>query len=188
MPIKSFAKRMPKDLRAELDRRIMDGRLSTNAIWEWLRAEGVATSRSAVGRHMQHVEEAASEMRKAREMAGVFAQKLGPDIAEGSVGSALVEVVQSIMFKQMMPKLAASAAAGPDGEAAAADSAEDMMFLARAVQSLIGAQKSDTDRILKIRKETAVKAAEAAVGEAKSRGLSADTVAAIRAKVLGVAA
>jgi hypothetical protein len=185
MPRKGFASRLPKDLRQELDAQIMDGRLSVDAMWTWLRARGVEASRSAVGRHMQHVEEAASEMRKAREMAGVFAQKLGPDIAEGSVGSALVEVVQSIMFRQMMPKLAAGA--GAEGEAAAADSAEDMMFLARAVQSLIGAQKSDTDRILKIRKETAVKAAEAAAGEAKSRGLNAETVAAIRAKVLGVA-
>jgi hypothetical protein len=180
MPVKSFAKRLPGDLRRELDARIMDGRLSTQAIWEWLKAEGVATSRSAVGRHMQHVEEAASEMRKAREMAGVFAQKLGPDIAEGSVGSALIEIVQSIMFKQIMPKLAA----GADEDK---DSFEDLMFLASAVQKLTGAQKTDVDRVLKIRKEVVAQAAEAAVSTAKSRGMSAETVNAIRESVLGIA-
>jgi hypothetical protein len=180
MPVKSFAKKLPKDLRLALDAQIMDGRLSTDEVWAWLQERGVETSRSAVGRHMQHVDEAASEMRKAREMAGVFAQKLGPDITEGSVGSALIEIVQSIMFKQIMPKLAA----GADEEK---DSFEDLMFLASAVQKLTGAQKTGVDRVLKIKKETVVQAAEAAVGEAKSRGLSADTVAAIRAKVLGVA-
>lgn len=178
---KSFASQLPRDLRAELDAQIMDGRLTIDALWSWLRERGVETSRSAVGRHMQHVEEAASEMRKAREMASVFATRLGPDLAEGTVGAALIEVVQSIAFRQMMPKLAA----GADG---AADSAEDLMFLASAVQKLASAQKTDTERVLKVRRETAAKAADAAAGEARARGLDANAVAAIRAKVLGVAA
>jgi Protein of unknown function (DUF3486) len=180
MPQKSFAKRLPKDLRAELDARIMDGRLSVDAVWEWLQENGVETSRSAVGRHMQHVEDAASEMRKAREMAGVFAQKLGPDVLEGSIGTSLIEVAQSIVFRQLMPKLA-------NKEEEDKDTFEDLMFMASAVQKLQSAQKGDVDRVLKIKKETVVAAAEAAVGEAKSRGLNAETVAAIRAKVLGVA-
>ena len=122
-------------------------------------------------------------------MAEAFAQKLGPDLAEDKVGSALIGVVQSIIFRQVMPKLqAADADENGEGGEGEKDSFEDLMHLASAVQKLSSAQKTDADRVLKIRQTVLAQAAAVVVSEGKSRGLNAETVAEIRAKVLGVKA
>lgn len=152
MPPKSFASKLPTDLRQELDRQIVSGQLSVDDLWEWLRNRGYDVSRSAVGRHSQSVNEAAKEMRKAREISAVFARELGPDVADGNLGQALIEVVQTIVFRQMLPKLS-----NVDAEP---DAAEDLMLLGTTVQKLVSAEKMNAERILKIRKETISRAVQ----------------------------
>ncbi len=68
-------------------------------------------------------------------------------------------------------------------------SPEDAMFVARAVQSLASASKTTEDRIEKriekARAEERNKAADNAATAARSKGLSKETVDAIRFAVLG---
>lgn len=178
MPPKSFATRLPKDLKSELDRLIGEGGLKVDEVWEWLRGRGQDVSRSAVGRHMQSINEAAKEMRKAREIASVFATTLGPEIATGNLGQALTEVVQSIVFRQMLPKLASA-----DADA---DSAEDLMLLGSTVQKLASADKMNAERILKIRKETMAMAAQEVKKVGDEIGAPKDMIKKFEKAILGV--
>lgn len=177
---KSFAARLPKNLREELDRLIAEGGLGVDEVWDWLKNRNVEVGRSSVHRHMQTVEETAALMRGAREAASALVSKLGPDAAEGQLGALLIEVTQNIAFKLARDQLTKEG--GP------AMNMEELMFLASTVQKLTGAQKTDADRILKIRQETLKTAAAAAEKVAKAGGLSKDTVDQIVHAVLGVAA
>ena len=58
--------------------------------------------------------------------------------------------------------------------------------LGKALKDMASAQKIDLDRELKIRQETATEAATAAGKVAGEKGLTADTIDAIKEAVLGV--
>lgn len=176
---KGFASQLPQDLREELDRQIVGGKLSVDDLWIWLKSRGVEVGRSSVHRHMQSVEETTSQLREAREAAAAIVSSLGPDAAEGKVGQLLIEVVQNIAFK-----IARTALTNPDGPDM---DMEQLMFLTSSVQKLTSAQKTDADRILKIRQEALKGAAAAAAKVAKAGGISKGTVDAITRAVLGVA-
>lgn len=173
---RSFASRLPKDLREELDRLIADGGLSVDEVWGWLRGRGVEAGRSSVHRHMQSVEEVAAEMRQAREAASAIVQNLGPDAGEGQVGRLLIQVVQNIAFKVARTQLTGGGELGM----------EELMFLTSSVQKLASAEKTDADRVAKLRADWAKeKAAE--VGQlGKKLGWSAETAAQVRAEIMGV--
>lgn len=179
MPPRGFASKLPQELRQELDRQIVDGRLSVDEIWSWLQDRGVEVGRSSVHRHMQSVEEVAAEMREAREAATAIVGQLGPDAAEGKLGQLLIEMVQNIAFRIARDRLT-----DPDGPGL---DMEGLMFFASTIQKLVSAQKTDADRILKIRQETAKSAAAQAEKAMKSRGMSQDTIDFIRKAVLGAA-
>lgn len=178
MPPQGFASKLPEDLRQELDRMIAFGGLSVDDVWAWLRERGSEASRSAVHRHMQNVQEAASEIRKSREMASVFAQNLGPDIAEGNLGQALTEIVQSIVFRQMLPKLS-----NPDAEL---DSFKDLAFLGKMTKDLAHADALNADRILKVRKEAMARAAEEVKKVGDEIGAPKDMIKKFEKAILGV--
>lgn len=178
MPPRSFASKLPKELREELDRQIVDGRLSVDDLWTWLKGRGVEVGRSSVHRHMQSVEEVAAQMREAREAAAAIVSQIGPDAAEGKVGQMLIEVVQNIAFKIAREKLT-----DPDGPGL---DMEGLMFLTSSVQKLASAQKTDADRILKIRQETRKAVAADVDTLGKKLGWSAETAQTVRAQILGV--
>lgn len=175
---KGFASRLPQDLREELDRQIVDGKLSVDDLWTWLRERGVEVGRSSVHRHMQSVEEVAAEVRQAREAASAIVGQLGPDAAEGKVGQLLIEVVQNIAWK-----IARDTLLNPEGPSL---DMEQLMFLTSSVQKLQSAQKTDADRRIKIEQEALRKAAAAAGSTARALGLTEEKVEEIEHSVLGV--
>lgn len=178
MPKKGFAAHLPKDLREELDRQILDGRRSVDDLWAWLKDEGVEVGRSSVGRHKQTVEETTAQLREAREAAAAIVQTLGPDAAEGKLGQLLIEVTQNIAFKLARSQLTKEG--GPDLDM------EQLMFLSSTIQKLTSAQATDQGRIAKAKAE-ALKDAAAAVGAiGKKMGWSAATAKQVRAEILGV--
>jgi hypothetical protein len=180
MTKRSFASKLPKDLRQEMDRQIVEGTMTVDELWAFLRGRGVDVGRSSVHRHMQSIEEVAADMRRAREAASAIVEKLGPDAADGSLGALLIEIVQNIAFKIAQDRLR-----DPDGPGL---NMEDLMFLTSAVQKLSSAQKTDADRILKVRQELAKEAVKAVDQVGKAKGLSGETIDAIKHAVLGVAA
>lgn len=178
MPRKGFAASLPKDLREELDRQILDGRRSVDDLWAWLKDEGVEVGRSSVGRHKQTVEETTAQLREAREAAAAIVQTLGPDAAEGKLGQLLIEVTQNIAFKLARSQLTKEG--GPDLDM------EQLMFLSSTIQKLTSAQATDQGRLAKARAEALKSAASAAQKVAKAGGLSKDLVDTIVHAVLGV--
>lgn len=174
---RGFASQLPPDLREELDRQIVDGRLSVDELWTWLKDRGVEVGRSSVHRHMQSVEEVSAQMREAREAAQAIVGQLGPDAAEGKIGQLLIEVTQNIAFKIARERLTRE-----DGPGLGM---EELMFLTSSIQKLTSAQATDQARIAKIRAEEAKSAAARAEKAMKSKGMSAETVDFIRRAVLG---
>lgn len=175
---KGFASRLPKDLRTELDRLIAGGGLSVDDVWAWLKAREVEVGRSSVHRHMQTVEDVAREMREARETAAAVVQQLGPEAAEGQVGKLLIQVVQNIAFKLAREQLTGGAEGGLG--------MEELMFLASTVQKLSSAEKTDADRISKLKAEALKEAAAKTDTLGKKLGWSAETARQVREEIMGV--
>ena len=143
--------------------------------------EAELPSRSGVGRYVQQFEAIAEEMRRQRGIAEALVERFG-DAGDGRTARLNIALAQGLLTRLMFTE---------DGGVATLD-AEEAMFVCRSVQSLVSASKSDADRELKLRedqdKRTKSAAATAAESVAKEHGLSAATVAAIRAKILGVKA
>lgn len=162
------------------DALIRDGK-TVNEILDALLALGASVSHSAVGRYTYKTRATMAKLQEAREVAKVWADKFGAE-PEGDVGQLVGQVLHAVAFSQ------ASQMADAEPGAENAPGPREVMFLAGALKDIASASKINADRILKVRKETAVKAADAAVAVAKARGLTPDAVAEIRQKILGVAA
>lgn len=180
---------VPPDVRQELDAQIADGRKSIDQLKAWLEEKGHDDiSRSGVARYVVSREDVIAKIRESREIAEAIGTQLGPDDGEGSRNAQMTEMLQSIIHSGMIRMLA-----DPDAEV----SSLDIGRMAKATQSAIAAQKVDVDRRINAAKleaaraaskETAEKAAEAAVGAMKkAKGLTKETVETIRRAVLGVA-
>ncbi|MCL2029538.1 MAG: DUF3486 family protein [Deltaproteobacteria bacterium] len=98
MTRQSTVKALPPELRAEVDRRLGEGRLTLDALVEYLEAEGWTISRSALGRYSQKFQEVAAKLRESREVATAFARELGP-IPGDDMGRMLLELGHSLTFR-----------------------------------------------------------------------------------------
>jgi hypothetical protein len=146
---------------------------------------GIDVSRSALGRHVRKIAEIGERMRQSRMIAEQLTTRFGdqPD-------NRLARLNLELMHDVVMRTITAASIDEATGEASEmVFSAEDTMFLSRSLQSLATAQKTDVDRMDKEKKLAAEKAtkeaAEKAVTAARSKGLSSETVDAIRFAVLG---
>lgn len=142
---------------------------------------GADVSRSALGRHIKGLAEVGEQLRRSREIATALVGRFGED-ADNRVGRLNIELMHGIVMQMLT--------GSPDetGEASAVTfDAEETMFLARSLQSLASAQKIDTDRLLKVRVETAKEAAKAVETVGKAKGLTKETMDAIKHAVLGIA-
>lgn len=135
-------------------------------------------SRSALGRHVKSIEEVGAQLRHSRELAVALTQQLG-DAPEDRTADLNIELMHSMMLRL----LTATNDEG-DGQPMVLDP-ESVMFLARSLQSLAGARKTNADMVLKVRDAERKDAAKRAESAAKSKGLSADTVEFIRKAVFG---
>jgi len=154
---------------------------TVDQILEALQGIGADVSRSAVGRYTFKVRSTMAKLREAREVAKVWADKFGSE-PDGDVGQLVGQVLHAVAFAQAS-HMADAEPGQEDGPGP-----REVMFLAGALKDLASAGKINADRILKVRKETATKAADEAVKVAKASGMTADTVAKLRAAVLGTAA
>ena len=175
--------RLPEEVRERIGQLRREGRTIDEIMAKLaeLVDAGEQPSRSAIGRHIKRIDVLGERIRASREMANALVDRLGDD-GENKMLRLNAELMQSAVMNLLV---------GEDGEPVTLD-AKDASFLATALQRIAGAAKTDADLTLKIREEaerkakaTAVKAAET-VG--KERGLSTDTIQAIRAHILGVKA
>jgi len=140
-------------------------------------------SRSALGRHVRSLEEVSADLRATQ----VYAEALAKEAGSGTQSQVMdmnMQLLQANMFRLML--------ASQDGEGIQL-SPKDAKDFADALRSIALTRKTDLDVIEKAEKRAAEKAtalataaaAEKATTAARQKGLSKDTVEAIRYAVLG---
>lgn len=141
---------------------------------------GGEASRSSVGRYTQNFAELAKQQRDMRSVAEAFGREFGS--ADDLQGRMMIQLMTSITTRMLMPHMT--------GEAEEDLSALELTRLARAVKDATSASKLDIEREAKIRteaeKETRRKAADDAETEGRAAGASEESLARIRAKILGI--
>lgn len=135
-------------------------------------------SRSALGRHVKTIEEIGAQLRQSREVAKALVAQVG-DAPEDRTADLNIELMHSMILRLVT-------ATNDEGDGKPVlFGPEDVQFLARSLQSLAGARKTNADMVLKVRQEAAKEASKRAETAAKSKGLGKDTVDFIRRAVLG---
>jgi hypothetical protein len=176
----SSVKLLTKELR-ELISDLHDGGVTLDQILAKLRELGVdSISRSALARYTVDIDKVGERLRRSRDMAEVLVKGLGK-APESQTAQLNLELMHSALFDLL--------AGGEDGEGLQLDPKE-AAFLAGALKDLAGAQKTQADFVFKVRQETAkavkTEVATAVDSIARQQGLTAETVMAIKAKILGV--
>jgi hypothetical protein len=123
-----------------------------------------------------------AKLREVKEIAKVWADKFGSE-PDGDVGQLVGQLLHAVAYQQASQMAEGDGSPGAEGAAGP----REVMFLAGALKDIASASKITADRILKVRKETAAKAASEVEKVAKAGGMTADTVAKLRAAVLGTA-
>lgn len=161
-------------IREELNRLLLDGRHTIRQVTDHLRKLGVDASKSAVGRYSIRFEEEAKDARMVRELALAVGKEV-EDIADGGTVRMLVESLQALVLyakKQMTDEQQFDARSIAD--------------LAKALKDLQLATKASVETRARLRKEFADEAAKAAEAVATAQGISATTIDAIKARILGL--
>lgn len=133
-------------------------------------------SKSGLNRYATRMETVGTRIREARAVSEQWINQLGTN-PEGDVSKILIEMVRTITFDSVM-KMA-------DSEDVI--DAKTIKDLATGIEKLEKAASENQKRELEIRKQMAIEAASSVDTVAKSRGLSADVVAEIKNKILGIA-
>lgn len=141
----SLYQHVPSSVLRQLDRLIMENRLSVTELHDWLATQEdveKTPSRTSVWRYMVKEKETKAALRESREIARGIAQELGPDSVESEQGRILVEMLRSFVFKAMMGKVS-----DPDAKFDAAEIAK----ITRSVRDLAQAMSMEQDFAKRIR-------------------------------------
>lgn len=170
---RSSVKRLPDELRKAVDALLAEGKYSLDEVLAHVRSLGANVSRSALGRYSQSYEDVAKDIRLTREMATA----IGKDLAttDGDAGRLVIESLQALLLRARTQL--------SEGDTL---DAQELGALARAAKDLQSALRANVETELRIRQTVLRDAAEAATKAAAARGLTADTVADIKASILGV--
>lgn len=173
---------LPEETKALIGKLRMQGR-TIDEINAHLKGMDVDVSRSALGRHVQKLAAIGERMKLSRDMATALVDRFG-DEPDNRLGRLNIEMMHSIMLDVM----SASSVDETTGEVRSVTfDPEQVMFLAKSLQSLSAAQKTDADRTIKMRQEIAKEAAKAVESIASAEGWSADTKKRLWDAVIGVA-
>jgi len=173
VPRPSTIERLDNRIREAVDAAVRGG-ATIDEIVETITELGGDASRSAVGRYVKRTREQMERYRHAREMAKAWIGRLEAD-PEGDVGRLLAEMLRTVAWQQLATM----------GETDEVDTNE-IMLLARAIKDLASADKTAADRELRVRREVAKEAAATAEKTARAKGLDQDTIALIKASILGL--
>lgn len=184
--VPSTIDKLGPEIVAELNRLRVDHGWSIDELVQHLAGLGAKVSRSAVGRHVKALPEVVSQMKESRMLAETLARELG-DKPEDQLANLNIEMLHSVMLRLMM-----SQDRGEDGPQDVQFGPEEVMFMARSLQSLASARKTDVERVKVIRAQAAEEAKRAAAERAEEAvkaapGMTAATVAMVRAAILGEA-
>lgn len=191
MPRPSKIDRLPSEVREKIGELRQNGS-TIDEIMAKLRELDLQAevSRSSLGRHVQTLDKLGEKLRRSRAMAEGLARSVADKPAD-EITRASIELLHNAVFELLQD---AGMAEGAEGEAAKAlvRNPQAAKFLAETIEKLVRASQGNVEFVEKVEKRAADKAARehAAVVDkvGKARGLTADTVAEIKAGIFGVKA
>ena len=137
---RSKIKALPPAIKVELDRLLKEDRATIDQVVAHLKALGAEVSRSAVGRYHKRFEEIGQRMRESREVAQVWADRLGNE-PQGDIGKLVMELLRTLAFDATL----AMSEPGEDGAQVQLDP-KAINSLALAMQRLEAASKWNLQR------------------------------------------
>lgn len=139
-----------------------------------------APKRTGLATYIQRIDEIGEEMRREQAMAEALVAKFGEE-PDDKVFRLNVNMMHGMLMKMNL-----AVRTGDVGDF----SPQDMMFLSSTMKNLVAAAKNDADRIEKIEARAAAKAkreaADAAGTAMSERGMTRETIDAIKGRILGV--
>lgn len=175
---------LPDNIRKRLDAGLRDGSITQAELLTEINAlieaaglpEDSQLSRAGINRYATKMEAVGKSLREMREITKVWTAELG-DKPTGEVTKLILEMARSQLFKALLNE-------SECGEAADVGMIKDAML---AVQRLESAAMASHKREKEIRALFAQEAAAAAEQLGRQAGLTAETAAAIRQQILGIA-
>ena len=181
--------RLPGEIREAIGRLRDQGR-TLDEILTHLQGMEVTVSRSALGRHVQQMDKVGERLRRSRAISEALVRQLG-DAPESQTARLNIEMMHSFLF-DFLASAEEGAEEGSEAALAHVRDPKSVALMAEAVQRLTTASRNNADYVARLEDRAAAKAkagaARAAEAVAREKGLSADTVRAIKASILGVAA
>jgi hypothetical protein len=180
--------RLPGEIREAIGRLRDQGR-TLDEILTHLQGMEVTVSRSALGRHVQQMDKVGERLRRSRAISEALVRQLG-DAPESKTARLNIEMMHSFLF-DFLASAEEGAEEGSEAALAHVRDPKSVALMAEAVQRLTTASRNNADYVARLEDRAAAKAkagaARAAEAVAREKGLSADTVRAIKASILGVA-
>jgi hypothetical protein len=181
--------RLPGEIREAIGRLREQGR-TLDEILTHLQGMEVTVSRSALGRHVQQMDKVGERLRRSRAISEALVRQLG-DAPESKTARLNIEMMHSFLFDFLASAEEGGAEEGSEAALAHVRDPKSVALMAEAVQRLTTASRNNADYVARVEDRAAAKAkagaARAAEAVAREKGLSADTVRAIKASILGVA-
>jgi hypothetical protein len=189
MPRPSKIDQLPAEIRAEIGRLRGDGHTIDQILAHLADMRShVAVSRSSLGRHIKGLDKIGEKMRQSRVVAEALVRELG-EAPESRTARLNIELVHGAVMDLFM-RGADEGEMDERGKAALEGNPEGVMMLAKALDHLGRASKSNVEFLALAEKRAADKAraeSAAAVEEVgRERGLTGDTVQEIKARIFGV--
>jgi hypothetical protein len=181
---KSSITRLPLPVKRAIDEALKTGRFTLDELRASITAEfgpEVVPSRSSLGRYSQRFEEIGKRMRESREVAQVWADRLGHE-PQGDIGKLVMDLLRTMAFDATL----AMSEEGEDGEGKAV-SPKEINALALAMHRLETAGRHNLEREQAMRKAAFEEAAKVASTAAKKKGMTPELVESIKASILGIA-
>lgn len=180
--------RLPGEIREAIGRLREQGR-TLDEILTHLQGMEVTVSRSALGRHVQQMDKVGERLRRSRAISEALVRQLG-DAPESQTARLNIEMMHSFLF-DFLASAEEGAEEGSEAALAHVRDPKSVALMAEAVQRLTTASRQNVEFVARVEDRAAAKAkagaARAAEAVAREKGLSADTVRAIKASILGVA-
>ena len=179
--VPSTIDRLPLELQELIGRLRREGRTIDEILAKLHELEEAQhVSRSALGRHVKSLAQAVEQVRQSRAVAEALVSQLG-EAPDNKLQRANLELMHGVVMQALT-----AVGEDEDGNAQAVTfDPMQTMFLAKALQSLSSAEKTNEDRVRKAREIATSEAAKRAGAAGKARGLTKETVEFITQSVLG---
>jgi hypothetical protein len=175
MPRKSTIDRLGPEVRDAIGRLLDQGR-TLDEILGHLDGMSVEVSRSALHRYTQRIAAAGEKVRQSQVISEAVIRRFG-DGPENKAARLNIQLLQTAVFDLLMKDETET-------------DAETALKLSKALSNLATASRADADVGEKAERRAAERATKAAATAAekagREKGLSAETIAAIKANILGV--